>query len=52
MMAVVSEMAVRVGESSFGQWWGKVGDFLDRAIPIALVIVIAIGTGAIAFGFV
>ena len=52
MMAAVSAMAVRVGESSFGQWWSKAGDFLDCAIPIALTIAVAIGWGAVIFGFV
>jgi hypothetical protein len=52
MMAAVSAMAARVGESAFARWWFKVGDVLDRAIPIALVIALAIGTGAILFGFV
>jgi hypothetical protein len=52
MMAAISEMAAGVSESSFGRWWRKAGDFLDCAIPIALVIVIVYGTAAIAFGFV
>jgi hypothetical protein len=52
MMAAVSAMAVRVGESSFARLCGKVGDVLDCAIPIALVVALAIGSGSIAFGFV
>lgn len=52
MMAAVSAAAARVGESSFGQWWGKAGDFLDCAIPVALVITIVIAMGMVAFGAV
>jgi hypothetical protein len=52
MMAAVSAMAVRVGESSFGQWCGKVADVIDCVIPIALTLALAIGSGAILFGFV
>jgi hypothetical protein len=52
MMAAVSTMAVSVGESSFGQWCGKVGGVIDRAIPIALTIALAIGSGSVIFGFV
>jgi hypothetical protein len=52
MMAAVSGMAVRVGESSFGQWWSKAGDFLDCAIPIALVTTIVIAMGMVAIGVV
>ena len=52
MMAAISETAARVGASSFGQWWSKAGDFLDCTIPIALTIAIAIGWGAVFFGFV
>jgi hypothetical protein len=52
MMAAVSEMAGRVGESAFGRYWGKAGDFLDCAIPIALVTTIIIAMGMVAFGAV
>jgi hypothetical protein len=52
MMAAVSVMAASVGESSFGQWCGKVRDTIDCAIPIALVVALAVGSGSIIFGFV
>jgi hypothetical protein len=52
MMAAVSGMAVSVGESSFGQWCSKVSAVIDCAIPIALTVALAIGSGAILFGFV
>lgn len=52
MMAAVSAMVTRVGESSFSHACGKVGDVLDCVIPIALVVALAIGSGLIAFGFV
>jgi hypothetical protein len=52
MMAAVSAMAVSVGESSFGQWCGKVSAFIDCAIPIALTVALAVGSGSIIFGFV
>jgi hypothetical protein len=50
MMAAVSAMALRIGESAFGQWCSKVSVFLDCAIPIALTVALAIGAGAILFG--
>jgi hypothetical protein len=52
MVAAVSAMAVSVGESSFGQWCSKVSAVIDCAIPIALTVALAIGSGAILFGFV
>jgi hypothetical protein len=52
MMAAVSAMAVSVGESSFGQWCGKIAVVIDCVIPIALTVALAIGFGAILFGFV
>jgi hypothetical protein len=52
MVAAVSAMAVAIGESSFGQWCGKVSAVIDCVIPIALTIALAIGSGAIIFGFV
>jgi hypothetical protein len=52
MMATVSALAVRTGESSFGQWCGKVRAVIDCVIPIALTIALAVGSGAIIFGFV
>ncbi len=52
MMAAVSAMAVSVGESSFGQWCGKVRVFFDRAIPIAIVIALVVGSGSMIFGLV
>jgi|AP12_2_1047962.scaffolds.fasta_scaffold962097_1 hypothetical protein len=52
MMAAVSAMAVSVGESSFGQWCGKVIAVIDCAIPIVLTVALAVGSGSIIFGFV
>ena len=52
MMAAVSAMAVSVGESSFGQWCGKVSAVIDCAISIAVAIALAVGSGSIIFGFV
>jgi hypothetical protein len=52
MMAYVSVLATRAGESFFGRCWSKAGDIVDRVIPIALVTVILAGCAAIAFGFV
>jgi hypothetical protein len=45
-------MARRIGTSPFGLWCGNVGDVLDCVIPIVLVVVIIIGLGSIALGFV
>jgi hypothetical protein len=50
MLARVSVLMARVGESSFSRVCGKVGDVLDCVIPIALVIALAIGSALIAFG--
>ncbi len=52
MVAAVSAMAVSVGESSFGQWCGKVSAVIDCAIPIAVAIALVVGSGSIIFGFV
>jgi len=54
MVAAVSAMAVSVGESSFGQWCGKVSAVIDCAIPIPIAVAIAlvVGSGSIIFGFV
>ena len=52
MMAVVSAMAARVGESAFADWWRKVGDVLDCVIPIVLAVTVTVGGGAVLFGYV
>jgi hypothetical protein len=52
MMAMVSAAAARVGDSAFGHWCGKVGDIIDCAIPIVLLIAIIAGMGAIWLGYV
>jgi hypothetical protein len=52
MIAAVSAMVARVGESAFSRACRKTGDVLDCAIPIALVVALAIGSGWIAIGFV
>lgn len=52
MMAAVSVAAARVGESTFGRRCGRVIDLVDCAIPIAIVIALATGVGAIVLGFV
>lgn len=52
MMAIVSAMAARVGDSAFGRWCGMVGDLLDCVIPIALLIAIIAGLGLIWLGYV
>jgi hypothetical protein len=49
-MAYVTALAERTSESSFGRWCAKVGDLLDCAIPIALVIVLVVGSTAMALG--
>jgi hypothetical protein len=52
MMAMVSAVAARVGESAFARWWRKAGVMLDRAIPIALVVGIVVALGSIWLGYV
>jgi hypothetical protein len=52
MMATVSTVAARVGESTLACWCTKVGDLLDCVIPIVLAIAAIIGMGSVAFGFV
>ena len=52
MMAAVSAMAVSVGESSFGQWFGRVSAVFDCAIPIAITIALVVGWGSVILGFV
>ena len=52
MMAAVSAMATNVGESSFGQWFGKAGSVIDCVIPIAITVALVIGWGSIIFGLV
>lgn len=51
MMAMVSAVATRVGESAFGHAWRKTGEVLDCVIPVALLIVIAGAVAALTFGF-
>ena len=51
MMAVVSAMAARVGDSVIARWWRKAGDVLDCVIPIALAATLAIGWGSVLFGY-
>ena len=50
MMAMVSAIAARLGESAFAQWWHKAGAVLDCVIPIALTAILAAGTGVVLFG--
>jgi hypothetical protein len=52
MMAAVMAMADRVSESAVGRFWASAGDFLDCAIPIALVPMLVIGTVMVIFGLV
>ena len=52
MMAMVSAMATRVGESAFGRLWRKAGEVLDCVIPIVLLAVIAVSLGSIWFSYV
>ena len=51
MMAMVSAVAARVGESAFGHAWRKTGEALDCVIPVALLIVIVAAVAALLFGF-
>jgi hypothetical protein len=50
-MAAISELAARTRETSFGRWWSKAGNMLECIIPIGLVFIIIIGSGAVALGF-
>lgn len=52
MMAVVSALAARVGESEFARWWRMAGDVLDCVIPIVLSVAIAVALGSIWLGYV
>ncbi len=40
MMAMVSAVAARVGESAFARWCGVAGDVLDCVIPLVLLAAI------------
>ncbi len=51
MKALVIAMAARVGESAVGRGWNKAGEVLDVVIPIAVTAALAVGAGAILFGF-
>ena len=51
MKAVVLALATSVGESAFAGWWRKAGVLLDVVIPLVLVAVLAIASGAIILGF-
>jgi hypothetical protein len=51
MMAVVSAVAARVGESAFGRAWRKTAEVLDMVIPIVLTAVLVIAAASILFGF-
>ena len=42
---------VPAGETNFSQWCDKIAIVLDCTIPILLVAALAIGSGAMAFGF-
>lgn len=52
MMAYVSALAARAGESQFGRSWRKAADIVDCIVPIAIVSVLISFCAAIAFGFV
>jgi len=52
MKALVLAMAASVSGSGFAQLWRQVGELLDLAIPIALLITVVIAGGAVFFGFV
>ncbi len=51
MMAFISSAASRAGGSILGHWCGIVGDAVDRAIPIALAIALAVEMVSVVFGF-
>ena len=52
MMAAISAAAARASESLVGRWYGIIGDGLDRALPIAIAIAVAIGTILVVFNLV
>ena len=52
MMEAMSATAATVGESSFGQWCGKISAVIDCTIPIAITIALVVGWGSIIFGFI
>ena len=44
--------ATGLAKNSLAGWCGKIGDVLDRVIPIALAVVVLVASGLIAFGFI
>ena len=52
MKAMVLALAAGVSESAFAQWWWKIGDVLDVAIPVVLFITVVTAGGAVLFGLV
>lgn len=52
MMSAVSGMVARASAGPIGRSCAKAADFLDCAIPLALVAVIVISAGLIAGGIV
>jgi hypothetical protein len=52
MVAAVSAMALRLGESAFGRGCGKVAAFIDYVIPFALLAALVAGSVALASGLV
>jgi hypothetical protein len=52
MMAFIKVMKSRVVANPVASWSGKIGDVLDCIIPVALVAVVLVVSGLIAFGFV
>jgi len=52
MTALINAVKSRFVASPVPGWCGKIGQVLDCIIPIALVVVVLVASGLLAFGFI
>jgi type IV secretory pathway VirB2 component (pilin) len=52
VMALIKAMKSRVAAHPVADWSGKIGPVLDGAIAIALVVVVLVASGLMAFGVI
>ena len=52
MTALIKAVKSRFVASPIASWCGKIGDVIDCIVPIALVVVVLVASGLMAFGFI
>ena len=52
MTALIKTVKSRFMASPFPGWYGKIGNVIDCIVPIALVVVVLVASGLMAFGFI